>query len=59
MKFGLAAHKAFSDTIWIRTMKHYMYDPNDNSSLSQNFITDIAETGEHTMLVATERYKPL
>ena len=24
-----------------------------NSSLSQNFITDIAETGEHTMLVAT------
>lgn len=34
-------------------MKHYMYDPNDNSSLSQNFITDIAETGEHTMLVAT------
>lgn len=34
-------------------MKHYMYDPNDNNSLSQNFITDIAETGEHTMLVAT------
>ena len=54
MKFGLAAHKAFfrynMDT---ELMKHYMYDPNDNNSLSQNFITDIAETGEHTMLVAT------
>ena len=34
-------------------MKHYMHDPNDPASLSQNFITDISETGEHTMLVAT------
>lgn len=34
-------------------MKHYMHRADDNSSLSQNFITDIAETGEHTMLIAT------
>ncbi|WP_455664346.1 two-component regulator propeller domain-containing protein [Phocaeicola sp.] len=34
-------------------IKLYLHDPNDNTSLSQNFITDIAETGEHTMLVAT------
>lgn len=34
-------------------MKHYMHHPDDNHSLSQNFVTDIAETGEHTMLVAT------
>lgn len=34
-------------------MKHYMHDPKDNASLSQNFVTDISETGEHTMLIAT------
>ena len=34
-------------------MKHYMHNPDDHFSLSQNFITDIAETGEHTMLIAT------
>lgn len=34
-------------------LKQYTHNPNDNTSLSQNFITDIAETGEHTMLVST------
>lgn len=37
------------------TLRHYMHDPNNPASLSQNFITDLAETGEHTMLVATLR----
>lgn len=34
-------------------LKHYTHNPDDDTSLSQNFITDIAETGEHTMLVST------
>lgn len=34
-------------------MRHYMHNPEDNTSLSQNFVTDISETGEHTMLIAT------
>lgn len=34
-------------------MKHYLHNPEDNASLSQNFVTDISETGEHTMLIAT------
>lgn len=36
-------------------MRHYMHNPQDNASLSQNFVTDISETGEHTMLIATLR----
>ncbi|WP_455673927.1 two-component regulator propeller domain-containing protein [Phocaeicola sp.] len=38
------------DTEWI---KHYMHEAANDNSLSQNFITDIAETGERTMLVST------
>ena len=54
MKFGFgSAQGLFRYNMDTELMKHYMYDPNDNNSLSQNFITDIAETGEHTMLVAT------
>lgn len=34
-------------------MRHYMHNPEDPTSLSQNFVTDISETGEHTMLIAT------
>lgn len=30
-----------------------MHNPEDPTSLSQNFVTDISETGEHTMLIAT------
>lgn len=35
------------------TVKHYAHTPGNPKSLSQNFITDIVETSEQTMLVAT------
>ena len=34
-------------------MRFYLHDPANSSSLSQNFITDITETNDHFLLVAT------
>ena len=34
-------------------MHHYTYNAAIHSSLSQNFITDIAETKEHTLIIST------
>lgn len=34
-------------------IKQYIHDPNNNKSLSQDYITDIIETSEYTMLVST------
>ncbi len=34
-------------------VRWYLHDPQDGSSLSQNFITDIAETSDHYLLVST------